>query len=59
MEKELIESRTFTPVTKENFEVWFKKFYADQNKGKEKKLEQEQRPSGREIFMNMKNMFSF
>jgi hypothetical protein len=54
METTLIETRTFTPVTKENFEVWFKKFYAEQNKGKEKKLEQEARQSGREYFMKLK-----
>lgn len=54
METTLIETRTFTPVNKENFDVWFKKFYADQNKGKEKKLEQEARQSGREYFMKLK-----
>ena len=58
MEKELIETRTYTPVTRENFEVWFKKFYSEQMKGKEKKIEQEQRQTGREIFMNMKNLKS-
>ena len=56
MDKNLIETRTFTPVTKESFEIWFKKFYANSNKGKEKKLEQEARLSGREYFMNLKNL---
>jgi hypothetical protein len=55
MEKSLIETRTFTPVTKENYENWFKKFYAASLKGKEKKLEQDARMSGREYFMNLKN----
>jgi len=50
----LIETKTFTPVTKENFEIWYKKFYAEENKGKEKKIEQEQRLSGREYFMKLK-----
>ena len=54
VDSHLIENRTFTPVTKENFEIWFKKFYADSNKGKEKKLEQEARQSGREFFMKLK-----
>jgi hypothetical protein len=54
MERCLIETKTFTPVTKENFEVWFKKYYAEQNKGKDKKWEQDQRLSGREHFMKMK-----
>ena len=55
-EKNLLETRTFTPVTNENFEVWFKKFYAETNKGKEKKIEMEARQSGREYFMNIKNI---
>jgi hypothetical protein len=53
--KDLIETKTFTPVTKEGFEIWFKKYYAEVNKGKGKKLEQEARQSGREYFMNLKN----
>jgi len=56
LEKNLIETRTFTPVTKESFELWFKKFNAEVNKGKEKKIEQESRTSGREFFMNAKNL---
>ena len=56
MDKNLVETKTFTPVTKEVFEVWFKKFYAEVNKGKEKKLEQDARQSGREYFMNSKNI---
>jgi hypothetical protein len=56
IDKDLVESKTFTPVTKDGFEIWFKKFYAEMNKGKEKKLEQEARASGREYFMNLKNM---
>jgi hypothetical protein len=55
--KDLIETKTFTPVTKENFEVWFKKFYSEKNKGgKAKNLEMEQRMTGREYFMNLKNI---
>jgi hypothetical protein len=54
--KDLVETKTYTPVTKEAFEIWFKKYYAEVNKGKEKKLEQEARQSGREYFMNMKNL---
>jgi hypothetical protein len=54
--EELIETRTFTKVTKENFEEWFKKFYAKNNKVCKKKLEQEQRQTGREYFMNIKNL---
>lgn len=50
----LIENRTFTPVSKDNFEDWFKKYYAEINKGKEKKKEEEKRLSGREYFMKMK-----
>ena len=28
LEQKLIETKTFTPVTKERYEEWFKKFYA-------------------------------
>lgn len=53
MNKDLIETKTFTPVTKEKFEEWFKTFYA---KVKPKsKLEQEARLSGRDFFASLKN----
>jgi hypothetical protein len=53
MNQDLIETKTFTPVTKEKFEEWFKTFYA---KTKTKaKIEQEARLSGRDFFANMKN----
>jgi hypothetical protein len=51
---EFAETKTFTPVTKENFEEWFKKFYGVRVKSKAK-LEMESRQSGREYFMNLKN----
>ena len=54
--RNLIETKTFTLVTKENFEIWFKKFYAEKNKGKTKNIEMEQRMNGREYFMNLKNI---
>jgi len=54
--RDLIETKTFTPVTRENFENWFKKFYAEKNKGKTKNIEMEQRMTGREYFMNLKNI---
>ncbi len=53
MNHDLIETKTFTPVTKDIFDEWFKTFYA---KTKTKaKIEQESRLSGREFFVNMKN----
>lgn len=55
MEQNLIETKTFTPVTKERFESWFKAFYAKHHKVDKVKLEQETRQSGREYFMNLKN----
>jgi len=58
LDKELIETKTFTPVTKDNFELWFKKFYAERQKGKGKNVEMEQRMTGREYFMNLKNIKS-
>ena len=49
----LVETKTFTPVTKEKYEEWFVKFYS---KSKPKtKIEQESRMTGREYFMNIKN----
>jgi hypothetical protein len=53
MNQDLIETKTFTPVTKELFEEWFKAYYS---KIKPKsKIEQEARMSGREFFVSMKN----
>jgi hypothetical protein len=54
LNQELAETKTFTPVTKENFEEWFKKFYGVKTKSKAK-IEMESRLSGREYFMNLKN----
>lgn len=51
----LLETKTFTPVTKEAFAAWFSKFYKANNKIDKQKLEQETRLSGREWFMNAKN----
>ena len=49
----LVETKSFTPVTREKYEEWFTKFYS---KSKSKsKIEQESRLSGREYFMNIKN----
>jgi hypothetical protein len=56
IDKELMETRTFTPVTKESFDIWFKKFYAEGSKERAKKVEQDARQSGREHFMNSKNL---
>jgi hypothetical protein len=53
--QDFAENKTFTPVTKESFEEWFKKFYAARLKKSKAKLEQESRLSGREYFMNLKN----
>lgn len=55
IDKSLIETKTFTPVTKDSFEVWFKKFYGDRKKLK-KNAEIELRMTGREYFMNLKNI---
>jgi hypothetical protein len=55
-QSQLLEVKTFTKVTKEAFEAWFKKFYSEINKKKCKIIaEQETRQSGREYFFNMKN----
>jgi hypothetical protein len=56
IENNLIETKTFTPVSKESFEIWFKKFYAEKNKKSKIKVEMEQRQTGREYFMNVKNL---
>ena len=51
---DLIETKSFTPVTKEGFETWFKKFYEKSKKNKPKQIEGAQ--TGREYFMNLKNI---
>lgn len=52
----LLETKVYTPVTKDLFQEWFKKFYAGIVKTKSKTvIEQETRVSGREYFMNFKN----
>lgn len=55
----LLETRKFTPVSKETYEEWFKKFMEFKIKegGKDYKLRKEimSRASGREYFMNSKN----
>lgn len=53
--EKLLESRTFTPVTKESFENFFKTFYDKNFKKSKKILEQEARITGREYFMLAKN----
>ncbi len=55
IEEKLLETRSFTPVTKENFEAFFKEFYAKNHKKDKLQLEQESRITGREFFMNLKN----
>lgn len=55
MEDKLLETRTFTPVTKETFEKFFKEWYAKTHKKDKTKLEQEARITGREFFINLKN----
>jgi len=53
--EKLLETRSFTPVTKESFESFFKKFYEKNCKKTKLKLEQEARITGREFFMLAKN----
>lgn len=55
LEDKLIETRSFTPVTKENFEKFFKDWYAKNCKKDKTKIEQEARITGREFFINLKN----
>lgn len=55
-DKDLFETKTYTPVSKETFDVWFKKFHADTYKVDKTKVEQELRQNGREYFMNAKNI---
>lgn len=57
LENQLIETKTFTPVTKDNFEKWYTEFYKKTHKVDKSKLEQDARISGREFFMNAKNEF--
>lgn len=54
LEEKLLETRTYTPVTKETFEKFFKEFYAKNCKKDKQKLDQEGRISGREFFMHLK-----
>jgi len=51
----LVETRTFTPVTKENFEKWFEGFIKETVKLDKEKIEQSKRLSGREYYQNLKN----
>jgi len=57
--KSLVETRKFTPVTRESYEEWFKKFKQEKDKERaheiKKKKELMTRTSGREFFMNIKN----
>lgn len=53
--EKLLESRTFTPVTKESFAVFYKKFYDKHCKKSKLVLEQQARITGREFFMLAKN----
>ena len=53
--EKLIENRTFTPVTKESFESFFKIFYEKNCKKSKLKIEQESRITGREFFMLAKS----
>lgn len=55
IEDKLLESRSYTPVTRETFDKWFKEYYAKNCKKDKTKLEQEGRISGREFFMNLKS----
>ena len=58
MEMNLLETKTFTPVNKENYEKWLKGFMDEinkKNKNKKKTDEIASRMSGREFFMNLKN----
>ncbi len=57
-EDKLIETRTFTQVNKESFEKFFKEWYARTHKKDKTKLEQESRITGREFFINLKNIKS-
>jgi len=58
LEKNLVVNKNFTPVSKEAYDEWFKKFYQEKVKegGKALKLRKEilSRTSGREFFMNLK-----
>lgn len=51
----LVETRTFTPVTKENFNKWFEDFIKETKKVDKDKLDQEKRLSGREFYLKLKN----
>lgn len=57
--KKLIETKKFTPVTKENYQEWFDKYMKEKIKegGKELKQRKEilSRTSGRDFFMILKN----
>lgn len=57
--KKLLETKKFTPVTKENYQIWFEKYMKEKVKegGKELKQRKEilSRMSGRDFFMQLKN----
>ena len=55
LEDSLIENKTYTPVTKENFDNWLIKYYKETKRMSKLKQEQEARLSGRDVFIGLKN----
>ncbi len=51
-EDKLIEQRTYTPVTKELFEEWYKKFLQKKREEKKEKEPNSEKLTGRQFFLN-------
>ncbi len=51
-EDKLIEQRTYTPVTKELFDEWYKNFIKKKREEKKEKEPNSDKPTGRQFFLN-------
>jgi hypothetical protein len=54
-EEALVETRTYTPVTRENYNKWFASYMKEIAKVDKETVAQSTRFSGREFYLNLKN----
>ena len=51
-EEKLVQQRTYTPVTKELFDEWYKKFIKEKREEKKEKEPNSNKLTGRQFFLN-------